>query len=822
MLILKNNQLHKCSSDFLIINWGILKGDYMKNLPLIKENIDLIRQGRKDNRGVRSVNYITHGNILTNNYNQTKQDYDSQKKIGEKFIFKIIKDSDKPINYHDLGLEVLATPNAKDVIVNVINPTALESKLTSFARGKIAKTKVVNYSDFANIDEFIFQTPEEKMGKLLSEEILLDDEEYILDVQLYVMENTLKEIHQNVTLFKKYLEKLNAIVIDDCILINLVIIKVKISGEKIQNLLEHKNVFVADFPQNSQYNIQGVSNYSFDQLPAVIEPADDSPIVGIIDSGIVSSHPLLKGSILDSHAFGDLDSDFDENGHGTMVAGIVQYGDVYNSLITAIESKTPLFLPFKLLNGRVTDKENKFPNQKIVASVVKEAIEKFVKEYNCSIFNVSLGDDRFPYSQNTKMDAWSFILDQLNHDYNLAIIVSSGNYQPLKNDESLLKLYIDYLLTDNDAAIIPPALAVSCITVGSIAKDDVPYNSSKKLNHVAIANKETISPFSRSGLGYSKSIKPETVSYGGNFSLNTHTKRLNMNDRNLGIFSTSIFNIALGSWFETRPGSSFAAPYITHLIANIKKEIPSAKGNLLRALLMNTSDENTITKRIIDSKYSATDKPNELTKKTQRLQGFGNIRKYLTTQSYDDYVTMFFEGTIGLNKVNVFEIPITEDIYIKPGKVKVNITLAYNPPVKDSRIDYTGIKMSYELYRGLSLEEIKKYTCKPDEDEFEKDKLPKSKKKCKCSLSPSMSDVKKGTILKASHEIAKSKRSMQEYGDTYYLVIKCQKRWYTGPLDFQEFAIAVSVEHENEKAQLYNQINQRVQSRLRNQARIRR
>ena len=45
------------------------------------------------------------------------------------------------------------------------------------------------------------------------------------------------------------------------------------------------------------------------------------------------------------------------------------------------------------------------------------------------------------------MDYWSYMLDKLNHEYNLAIVVSSGNYFPDNNVE-VLKYYTDYLLTD--------------------------------------------------------------------------------------------------------------------------------------------------------------------------------------------------------------------------------------------------------------------------------------------------------------------------------------------------------------------------------------
>lgn len=47
-------------------------------------------------------------------------------------------------------------------VVEVQDSYALMSNLSDFTAEQIAKTRVVNYSQFANIDEFVFQTPEEK------------------------------------------------------------------------------------------------------------------------------------------------------------------------------------------------------------------------------------------------------------------------------------------------------------------------------------------------------------------------------------------------------------------------------------------------------------------------------------------------------------------------------------------------------------------------------------------------------------------------------------------------------------------------------------
>lgn len=634
--------------------------------------------------------------------------------------------------------------------------------------------------------------------------------EYTLDVQLYADSDDIKSLHQKMISFKDYLKSLESRVIDDVIMSCLMLIKISIKGALIRTLLEHKNVYYADLPQQSIYEQGKFQNIDIATIPKIKKPGLDTPFVAVIDSGILPTHPLLQDTVYESEAFGGITTPFDENGHGTMVAGIVLYGDVYE----ALNSSKPLEPEIRLLNGRVTDQHNKFPDEKILVSVVQEAIEYFASdEFNCKIFNLSLGDDRFPYQQNSKMDAWSFSLDYLNYKFNIATVVSSGNYYPINDGATVMNNYVDYLLNDQDAAIIPPGISVSSLTIGS----KIHNVGGNGLRTIPVGEKGIISPFSRTGHGYNKSIKPESTANGGTYVFNTLTKKINSQDSSLGVLSSSLFNN--GSWFEVRHGTSFAAPYISHLLGKIKKEIPTAKGNLLRALLINSSDCSTLSNEYIEQKYSSS-KPAQIKELQQRINGYGDIREKYLTRSYDNLVTMYHEGDIGIGKINIFEIPIPDEVYSSKGACKINISLAYNPPCRDSRIDYMGVKMSFGLYRGLDLDDVTKYTCKPDDDEFEKSTLPEDKKGCKCKMDPAIASTARGTLLKSTHKLINNAKAQRVYGDTYYLVVKCTKKWLQEE-GFQPFAVVVSIEHSNQEVNIYNSIQTRIQNRQRSQTRTR-
>lgn len=132
------------------------------HLSLVKENIDFNSQGRQDKRPDRIIIPKLHGAKLRTNFSQQQNEYNKTKKFGEDFIFRVIKDNDKPVNYSKIGLILLAEPNKKEAIVQVENPIVFNSHLSDFIAEKLATKRVMNYSEFANLEEFVFKLQKKK------------------------------------------------------------------------------------------------------------------------------------------------------------------------------------------------------------------------------------------------------------------------------------------------------------------------------------------------------------------------------------------------------------------------------------------------------------------------------------------------------------------------------------------------------------------------------------------------------------------------------------------------------------------------------------
>ena len=51
-------------------------------------------------------------------------------------------------------------------------------------------------------------------------------------------------------------------------------------------------------------------------------------------------------------------------------------------------------------------------------------------------------------------------------------------------------------------------------------------------------------------------------------------------------------------------------------------------------------------------------------------------------------------------------MPIVDEFYAVDGEREIVVTLAFDPPVRHSRLDYLGTTMSFRLIRGKTVEEV--------------------------------------------------------------------------------------------------------------------
>ncbi|MCK5689015.1 S8 family peptidase, partial [Myxococcota bacterium] len=320
-------------------------------------------------------------------------------------------------------------------------------------------------------------------------------------------------------------------------------------------------------------------------LRGISSPAEGAAKVCVLDSGINTNHPLLGPAIAESASFIDDEDGSDQAGHGTAVASIALYGD-----LEACNASNFWQPEIWLYNGKVLDGDGNFDEQAI-EKTLDEAVFHFA-DLGCRIFNLSLGNANAPYD-GKHIRGIAYVLDNLARRHNVLFVVSAGNFggseEPPVPRENWRDEYPEYLLS-NESVIIDPAPALNVLTVGSLAQHNATVDEQKypEISQLSPASENQPSPFTRHGPSVKGAFKPDLVATGGNLAtpMRHDTEQWRAHRRGLGVL-TCHHEFVGSTLFQEISGTSFAAPYITHLAGRLLNEYPTASANLLRAMLVN-------------------------------------------------------------------------------------------------------------------------------------------------------------------------------------------------------------------------------------------
>jgi hypothetical protein len=664
---------------------------------------------------------------------------------------------------------------------------------------------------FANIEQVGKVEPADRIGRLFRLENIESPENfsaevtYTVDVELWHTGNT-TNCRERLSEIRRFIIGQGGHVTDDYVGPSLVLARVKARGELIKALLNLEAVATIDRPPHVALKVSEQLNVSLQDLAATTAPGPNAPGLCIVDSGITSGHPLLGPALGEAAAVpAQLGDPSDLHGHGTMVAGLALYGDVQ----ACIDRRA--FVPvLRLYSARVLNANNEFDDESLITTQMRGAIEYFRRNYGCRVFNISLGDKRTPYNGG-KVSPWASILDYLARELDVVIVVSAGNYdhEPVSPEDfdNHIHGYPRYLLAP-PARIIEPATGCIVLTVGALANSaSLPPGGGASVAYRPIAQINQPSPFTRSGPGIGGSIKPELCEYGGNYAADGNVRRL-FHPAELSVVSFS--KDYLQRLFRTHVGTSYAAPRVAHIASLLWSEFPAAHGNFIRALLAASAEIPDPSRLLLESIDN-----NAL----RNLCGYG-VPSFATAAYSDSRrVLLHAESELPHDKFHIYEVPIPEEIYSVRGGKRITITLAFDPPVRHSRLDYLGTKMSFRLIRGRTFEEVENafrqvmHVQQGAEEDESVTTTERIQAPYNCPMEPGPTARENSTLQKAAFLM---KRATRNYGDTYFLVVRCQREWAGDEHSPQRYAIVVTLEHHGE-VDLYA----RIQARLRAPVRLR-
>jgi hypothetical protein len=543
-------------------------------------------------------------------------------------------------------------------------------------------------SFFGVIDSFDELSANDKIGSALARhgfstlEMIPDDDVFLIDVELWdANEDLLRDLY--IDRVARKADAFGGELLSRYRGAGLFIARVRVPGAGLKELLAMTEVAWIDLPAVPDFAPEPGATITTTELPPIIPPPANAVCIGIVDSGITAAHPMLDGVI--AGAFGvpaELGSD-DEKRHGTSVAALASYGSIAEHI-----SENILSPRFRVASAKIVDGNGRFDEERTVADIVEEAIRRLNAEYGCRVINISLAD--IEHIVGGRPSNWAMTLDNLVRELGIVITVSAGNILSISHriaDEGV-GIYPEYLLED-EHRLYEPASSMNSLVVGSLAHSNgLMPGEELDADIVALTATHHPSPFSRSGPGFAKSIKPDLVEYGGTAVWLGFSSSLSADRDSCGVLTLN--PNYLQSLMVYRHGTSFAAPVAAYKAAALVEEFPDASANFVRALM-----------------GLSTDHPVELIERVTsdggrehfRYAGYGVANISLAEASEDNRVVMAIEDNLPIDRFAVYEVPIPTDFQTVKGVRHIKVSLAFDPPVRNSRKEYLGVKMGYHLVR---------------------------------------------------------------------------------------------------------------------------
>jgi hypothetical protein len=438
--------------------------------------------------------------------------------------------------------------------------------------------------------------------------------------------------------------------------------------------------------------------------------------VGIIDTGINQIDPLR--SLLSSTAFditGHGAPFWDENGHGTMVAGLVGLGHEF--LITDKDQYTG---KAKLAVIKVLQEANGTFSVNRMVQVIREAATR----HGIRLFNLSLNDP-IPKKYNATHSDYAYALDRLAHELDILIFISTGNIssehiREMRAERHASHTYpFHFYSLDNHSDIhscestniCPPGESMNNVTVGAIAD-----NFGNDYGVGITPAKELPAYYSRKfHIDYNQQINgTDFTKFHKNKYLNKPDIVFNGGDvfeQDAGIEVLTSPTADRDKYFSRSAGTSLATPLVTSMAAEILKAYPGLHVQTVKAILINTAETPCGNNPVLfrDSSLQGV---------LKKLLGFGMPQPESLVFSSENAVTFVIEDTSSLDELKTIDIHIPRGLLRDKNKLCFTATLCYSfSPIRENHLNYCPLQIVFGFFKPstpkvLANDKVEKYQIK--------------------------------------------------------------------------------------------------------------
>ncbi|MFE4649455.1 S8 family peptidase [Streptomyces sp. NPDC056707] len=715
------------------------------------------------------------------------------------------------------GLRIVDSSTRKKVIAFSDDPqlTKFIGRLTAYKNGPEGKQKNAPYlAFFDGIDHVRAYGRDDRIGRNLAR--LMGEGLFgaarVLDVELWYPGNAEKAAEWE-SKIRAAVEANEGSVVDTFInpSAGISLLRVEVGLTLLDQLLDVDLVASIEIVGGRPQLNQTAGEFSSGELADLPVPDETAPVVGIIDSGIVSEHPLLQGCVSDSVTLSRSFPDgIDRNGHGTAVACVLVRGHLQSQL-EAGEWDIPIC---RVLSVRVLDENNELPSDRLAAHEIEDAV-RYLAAQGVRVINLSLGDLSTVYDGD-RAPLLAALLDDLARELNLVFTIPTGTAYPADYsavyDEGFARNYVTDLVASEAARIIDPAPSMLSLTVGgSVAESRV-----LPLGMRLVGRPGWPSPISRVGEGIGGAVKPELTAPAGTLAQAVGSWGLREVDEAKIVVADGRPDSTGLMTYDV--GSSYAAPVVARIGAAVEAVLPDASANLIRALILQSCESPV---DFLQGVNGFTD--GERDKMTRRAAGYGSPSADMSLTSEPRGAVLFAEDAIEMDDVHLYTLPIPESFFEgRRARRGVSVSLTYDPPVRARRLDYVGSRMDFEMVRGISATEAvqlfldAKVAGRADGAAA---RLSQMSARNRIKFNPSKTIRAQGVNQVGRYEWKQSLARIGDGPQEFLLAIQNTRRWAPAGAR-QSYALAVRFWVEDRLPPVYAEIRSRV-PRVRQRRRIR-
>ena len=170
---------------------------------------------------------------------------------------------------------------------------------------------------------------------------------------------------------------------------------------------------------------------------------------------------------------------------------------------------------------------------------------------------------------------------------------------------------------------------------------------------------------------------------------------------------------------------------------------------------------------------------------------------------------MTFDGDMAVDTAVIHPVPMP-GLFVrgKSDTRRIQVALAFDPPVRRQRREYLAGRVQMDLYRAIDIDDLAEIVTKQDPND--PNSSIKDRRKVK-ELYPGVDSLRSGTL---QVRVWESRRPNIDDGDVYFLVVThAAQPWARDRDDYQRqrYALAVTLEDQGRlDLDLYNLVTQQV------------